>query len=71
MINDGAVNTSLISVGLASGKFAAINPNAGEIAAPAMTVAIAIEIIVGFNIRFIKLKNTLLPIHIRLEEKAQ
>lgn len=51
--SDGAVKTSLISVGLVSGKLAAINPSAGEIAAPAMTVAIAIEMIVGFNMLFI------------------
>ena len=54
MINkEGAVKISLIITGLASGKFAAINPRAGEIAAPAITVAIEMEMIVGFNMRFI------------------
>lgn len=52
MSSDGAVNTNLIKVEFVSGKLAAINPIAGDIAAPAITVAIAIEIIVGFNILF-------------------
>lgn len=47
---DGAVKTSLINVGLASGNALAISPIAGEIAAPAITVAMEIDIIVGFNI---------------------
>ncbi|MGM8212191.1 hypothetical protein ACLIBH_05265 [Virgibacillus sp. W0430] len=44
---------SLIIVGLASGNAFAISPRAGEIAAPAITVAIEIEIIVGFSILLI------------------
>src|SRR5690625_1508294 len=49
IIKEGAVNSSLMLVSLASGKACAIKPSAGEMAAPAMTVAIEIEIIVGFN----------------------
>lgn len=50
IIIEGAVKMSLIIVGLASGKAFAMRPSAGEIAAPAITVAIEIDKIVGFNI---------------------
>src|SRR5699024_10350937 len=53
IISEGAVSTSLIMVELASGNASAISPSAAEIAAPAMTVAIEIEIIVGLSILFI------------------
>lgn len=54
---DGAVSISLIMVGLESGKALAMSPSAGEIAAPAMTVAMEIEIIVGFNILLINITS--------------
>src|SRR5699024_7923466 len=41
---EGAVNINLIIVGLASGNVFAMSPRAREIAAPAMTVAIEIDI---------------------------
>lgn len=50
MVIAGIVKIILIVVTLASGKACAITPKAGEIAAPAITVAIEIEMIVGFNI---------------------
>lgn len=50
IIIDGAVKISLIITGLAFGKALAISASAGEIAAPAITVAIEIDIIVGFSI---------------------
>lgn len=59
MIIEGAVKMSLIIVGLASGKACAMSPRAGEIAAPAITVAIEIEIIVGLSILFIVTKSLL------------
>ena len=56
-MRDGAVNINLIVVGLASGNASAINPSAGEIAAPAMTVAMEIEIIVGLSILLINITS--------------
>src|SRR5690625_926770 len=50
---EGAVNINLIMVGLAAGKALAISPSAGEMAAPAITVAIEIDIMVGFSILLI------------------
>ncbi|MEG3070295.1 MAG: hypothetical protein RQM92_05145 [Candidatus Syntrophopropionicum ammoniitolerans] len=49
----GAVRSILIIVELASGKALAMTPRAGEIAAPAITVAIEIEIMVGLSILFL------------------
>lgn len=46
----GAVKINFIIVRLASGKAFAITPRAGEMAAPAITVAIEIEIMVGLSI---------------------
>jgi len=43
----GAASISLIIVGFASGNVCAISPRADEITAPAITVAIEIEITVG------------------------
>src|SRR5699024_1265836 len=57
IMRDGAVNINLIVVGLASGNASAINPSAGEIAAPAMTVAMEIEIIVGLSILLINITS--------------
>lgn len=54
---DGAVKISLIIVGLASGNAFAMSPRAGEIAAPAITVAIEIEIIVGLSILLINIPS--------------
>ncbi len=53
IVKEGIVSIILIVVVLASGKALAITPSAGEIAAPAITVAMEIEIIVGFNILFL------------------
>ena len=50
---EGEVTMSLIIVGLASGKAFAMSPSAGEIAAPAITVAMPIDKIVGFSILLI------------------
>ncbi len=50
MVIAGAVNIILVIVVLASEKALAITPKAGEIAAPAIKVAIEIEMMVGFNI---------------------
>lgn len=60
IIMEGAVRMSLIIVGLASGKASAISPRAGEIAAPAITVAMEIEIIVGFNILLMDITSVLI-----------
>ena len=49
----GAVKIILIIVELVPGKALAITPRAGEMAAPAITVAMEIEIIVGLNILFL------------------
>src|SRR5699024_11911877 len=54
---DGAVKISLIIVGLASGNAFAMSPRAGEITAPAITVAIEIEIIVGLSILLINIPS--------------
>src|SRR5699024_4801412 len=54
---DGAVKIRLIIVGLASGNAIAMSPRAGEIAAPAITVAIDIDIIVGLSILLINIPS--------------
>ncbi|NLK00005.1 MAG: hypothetical protein GX318_02055 [Clostridia bacterium] len=45
----GAVRIILIIVGLASGNALAISPRAGETAAPAITTAMKIEIMLAPN----------------------